>query len=162
MFPSDGRKMPTSETVADGPLRCESWKGILDIVESVRRMKIGGVTEPLVVDATIRPNLPTSQQCVKILASKTSRIIPLALMEILQQRVDQLREQTLLSYSESILKMASAGKFTGLNDSEFQRSHCRSIEIWFNRAIEELFTTFTVHLKVRPQVSPAATSISTN
>jgi hypothetical protein len=134
-----------------GHSRSSEWTEILDIVENVCRMNLGGTTTPLNVDQSIRPDLPTSEECIRSLTTRLEQPLLPSLTKFLQVRVDRLRQQMLLSYTETISQMASFSTFTGRDDSDEQREHSRSIEIWFDQAIEELFTTLIKRLKVCQQ-----------
>jgi hypothetical protein len=144
--------MSTALHQSNLPLRSESWNGILDIVDRLGHLDFGGTIRPLMVDQSIKPHLRTSDECIGILTTRMSRPISSSLRQFLQTRVNQLRERMLSSYTESVSQMASYSELTGLDDKAVQRSHTRSIETWFDQAIEELFTVIIEHPKVRTTI----------
>jgi hypothetical protein len=129
--------------------RIGEWKEILDIVKDFDRLNVSGTRIALTVDDTVKPLLRTSEQCIRALTKRMDPPWPSSLVEFLQSRVDQLRQRTLLSYTESVSQMASLSAFTGRNDSDVQREHSRSVEIWFDHAIEELFAALVKQYDVR-------------
>lgn len=136
------------------PLRSETWKDILEIVDGFRELKVDCKTQPLKVNSDIRPNLPTPQQAIADLSARSQRPLPSSLAAGLCSRINLLRERVLSNYTASISQMASTTGFKGLSDSDFQRNHCRSFEIWFDQAIEELFAVFAKHSAADFHVSP--------
>jgi hypothetical protein len=119
--------------------RTKSWQGILDIVESFQQLGITSTTEPLTIASEIRPNLPTAEQCIETLFERIRQPIRPSSAETLQARINQLRQHTLLSHTETISRMVSIKHLTDQDDADVQRKHSRSVEVWFNQAIEELF-----------------------
>jgi hypothetical protein len=129
--------------------RTGEWKEILDIVGSLGRLEINGTTKALVIDEKIGPNLPTSEECIRSLNARMRQPLSPSFAEVLQARVDKLRHRMLLGYNESISQMVSLSEFTVLDDLDVQQKHSRSVEIWFNQALEELFSIVMEYPEVR-------------
>jgi hypothetical protein len=134
-------------------LRAGEWKEILDITEDFRRLEVDGTTTTLSVDRTISPNLPTAEDCIRTLTLRMEQPFSSAFLKVLQERVDQLRRRMLVKYIESVSHMVSFSAFTGRSDSDVQREYSRSVEIWFDQAIEELSAVITEKPKVSSSFS---------
>lgn len=130
-------------------LRNESWNEILDITQRIRQLTVGGTTKPIYIDSKILPDLPSTNDCITKMASRTRQPLPAASTRNFQTRVNQLRERVLLNYTTSISQMTSSSESTELQDSDMQRQYSRSLESWFSQAIEELYTA---HLKQPEQL----------
>jgi hypothetical protein len=137
---------------SDQPLRSETWKEISDIVDRVRQLKLGGMTKALMVDHNIKPNLPTSGECLREISASMRQPMSPSLKEALRARIDHLRQRVLFTYTESISQMASVKALTGRDDADVQREHTQSVEIWFRQAIQELLAAVTSAPTVRTSV----------
>jgi hypothetical protein len=129
--------------------RAEAWKGILDITNHLRQMELTQVVQPLIIDSTITPNLPTPEECIRILSTKMGHSIPSSLATALRSRIERLRQWMLQNYSETMSQLVSMSDLIGQDDSDRQREHSHSIEIWFNQAVEGLFVAITEQSEVR-------------
>jgi hypothetical protein len=130
---------------SDHMLRSTAWKEIRDITECFRGLNCNGTIVPLTIDNNIRPVLPTSEECVRSFMAGKLRRMPSSWMSTLKNRIDRLREKVLLSYDETMKYMTP---LAGLEDSEVQRKHSRSLEAWFEQAIDELFAVHMAQLEV--------------
>jgi hypothetical protein len=128
--------------------RTVEWKGILDITETFRHLEVNRTAKRLSIDRSIRPNLRTSEECIRNLTATLGKALPSRMAEALPAGIDNLRRQMLLDYTESISQMVSTSEFTALDDSDLQRDYSRSIETWFDQAIDELFDAVTEQIDV--------------
>lgn len=150
--------MTTSIDQPNEASRIDSWKGILDIVESVRELKIEEPFKSLTVDRKIKPNLPTTEECVCDITKRMRQPIPSSLAQALYARVADLRQRTLRSYTEIVSQLASLSVPSGQDDSDVQRQYSRSFEAWFSQAMKELSNSAMRRPHVR--ISSVALSIS--
>lgn len=145
--------MTTSLATDSAPLRLETWKEILDIVEGVRQMELGGATRPLAVASDVKPRLPTAEDCIRNLNGRMKQPIPTSLLDTLRIRIDHLRQRMLFNYTKLVSQMVSLSEHTGQNDLELQKKHSRSLETWFEQAIEQLFEALQTQPGIRIPVS---------
>jgi hypothetical protein len=135
--------MATSLDQSKRPLCTAAWSDILGIVETFGQLTVDSVSKPLAVDHNIGPKLPSADECIRNLAANRKQPLPSALADPLHNRIDRLRHRMLRSYTESVSRMVSLSEFTGIHDSDEQREYSRSIEAWFNQAIQELYVAST-------------------
>ncbi|KAH8083225.1 hypothetical protein HD553DRAFT_357583, partial [Filobasidium floriforme] len=140
------------------PSRSGEWTEIQAITEKVLRLEIGEATKPMAIDSSIRPHLPSAEECLRNLSAGTNHSVPSSLAEVLISRIEQLRKRMLLSYTESVSQMASSSEFTGIDDADVQHKYSRSIEVWFDRAVGELFDALSAKTKNRQPGSSSPTS----
>lgn len=131
------------------PLRNEAWNEILDIVDRLHHLDVGGKTKPLTIDNEISPNLPTSGECIRKLTLGMRYPMSPSLAGTLQRGVDQLRDQVLRNYTGSVSRMVSLKDIMGQDDFDVQRKYTNSLESWFDQATKELFAALTAPHKVR-------------
>lgn len=128
---------------ASAPSRSGEWTEIREITETLRRLDVGCTKTALTIDHTIQPHLPSGQACIGAFATKTGQHLSLLFEKVLQTRIDQLRQQMLQNYAQSITQMVSSSPLTGRHDSETQREYSHSFEIWFEKAVQELIDAVT-------------------
>lgn len=121
-------------------MRADTWKEILEVVEGFSRLQVDGMAKPLNINTEIRPSLPTSEECIRNLAAKAPQS---SSIDGLKVRIDHLRQRVLLGYTETISQMTTLRGHTGTDDWDLQRIHCRSLEAWFDRALDELLVAHT-------------------
>ncbi|KAG7561828.1 hypothetical protein FFLO_02729 [Filobasidium floriforme] len=128
--------------------RTAEWKEILDITKNICRLQVGDTNSALVVNPLVGPNLPTAEECIQSLTTTRRQPLHASFVTVLQARIEQLRQRMLVSYTDSISKMASH-TCTERDDVDVQREYSRSIEIWFGQAIEQLFAVLAGKSQVR-------------
>jgi hypothetical protein len=117
-------------------------------------MEVHHTFKPLIIDHSIKPNIRTSDEYILIFAKRINTDFPPRSVEALQARIGHLRDQMLINYTEYISQMVSLSEFTELDDSDVQRQHSRSVELWFDQAIEQLFAAQIRQFEVRTLFNP--------